>query len=129
MIEPALRRLKRSHPSRKQTTMTIELPTPIAGFFHAHNSGATADLLDHFTAEAVVSDESHEYRGEEIRTWLEGAITNYKPLHAEVTALQPNGNQTVAVARVSGNFPGSPVQLRYTFNLQDNKVAALGVGP
>ena len=107
--------------------MNIELPAPIAGFFQIHNSGMTGDFLDLFTADAVVFDESHEYRGDAIRTWMANAISQYHPLHAEVTSLEPGGDQTVATARVSGTFPGSPAQLRYHFTLRDDKIAALRI--
>ena len=109
--------------------MKTELPAPIAGFFQAHNSGMTGALLDLFTADAVVSDEAHEYRGDAIKTWLDGAIANFHPLHGEVLSLEESGGQTVATAQVSGTFPGSPVQLRYQFTLQGGKIAALSIAP
>ena len=109
--------------------MNIELPAPITSFFQAHNSGKTDTFLDLFTADAVVADESHEYRGDAIKTWIDDAISKYHPLHAEVTGLLPSGSQTVATARVSGSFPGSPVQLRYRFILRDGKISALSISP
>ncbi len=109
--------------------MHTELPNPIAAFFQAHNSGQTDNFLDLFAADAVVSDESHEYRGDAIKTWLDGAIANFHPLHGEVISLAPNGEHTVATARVSGTFPGSPVVLRYQFTLQGDKIAALSIAP
>ncbi len=109
--------------------MNIELPAPIAGFFQAHNSRMTDAFLDLFTADAVVADESHEYRGDAIRTWIDGAISRYHPLHAKVTGFGPSGRQSVAIVQVSGTFPGSPVQLRYQFTLRDGKIAALSIAP
>jgi hypothetical protein len=109
--------------------MNIELPVPIAGFFQAHNTGKTDHFKELFTADAVVSDEAHEYRGDAIKTWIDGAVTNYRPLHAEVLSLVPSGGQTVATAQVSGTFPGSPLQLRYQFTLRDGKISALSIAP
>lgn len=109
--------------------MKTELPAPVAGFFQAHNSGETDNFLDLFTADAVVFDEAHEYRGDAIKTWIVSAIANYHPLHGEVISLLPDGSQTVATAQVSGTFPGSPVQLRYQFTLRDGKIAALSIAP
>lgn len=109
--------------------MNLELPAPIAGFFQAHNSGKTDACLELFTADAIVADESHEYRGDAIKRWLDDAIANYHPLHGEVTGLQPSGTQTVATALVSGTFPGSPVQLHYRFTLRDGRIAALSIAP
>lgn len=109
--------------------MNDELPAAITGFFQAHNSGKTDAFLDLFTADAVVADESHEHRGNAIRTWMDHGIAQYHPLHAEVTSLVPGGTQTTAIARVSGSFPGSPVELRYQFSLRDGRIAALSIGP
>lgn len=109
--------------------MTAKLPSPIADFFHAHNSGETENFLEHFTSDAVVSDEANEYRGDAIKTWIDGAIANYHPLHGEVIDLLPDGSRTVATARVSGTFPGSPVQLRYQFTLRDGRISALSIAP
>ena len=109
--------------------MKPELPAAIDGFFRAHNSGRTENLLDLFAADAVVADESHEYRGDAIRAWLDDAIAKFRPLQAEVTRLETVDGRTVAVAQVSGTFPGSPVELRYRFALRDGKIAALNIGP
>jgi ketosteroid isomerase-like protein len=109
--------------------MKTELPAPIDGFFQAHNSGSTENLLDLFASDAVVADENHEYRGEAIRAWLDDAIAKFRPLQAEVTRVEAVDGRTVAVAQVSGAFPGSPVELRYRFTLRDGKIAALNIGP
>ena len=42
-----------------------------------------------------------------------------------VTAITCDGAQSLVTADVSGNFPGSPVQLRYNFILKDDKIATL----
>lgn len=109
--------------------MKPELPVPIDGFFQAHNSGRTENPLDLFAADAVVADESHEYQGNAIRLWLDDAIAKFSPLLAEVTRLEEADGRTVAVAQVSGTFPGSPVELRYRFALRDGKIAVLNIGP
>ena len=108
--------------------MNIDLPAPIHRYFQAQNSGKTDSFLDLFTTDAVVADEGQQHRGDAIRTWMDTAISKYHPLHAEVTQLQPAGSQQVATAEVSGSFPGSPIQLRYHFTLQDGKIAALSIG-
>lgn len=105
----------------------IELPPPIASFFRAHNTGQTDRFNELFTGEALVSDEAHEYRGAAIKEWIDGAVAKYQP-KADVTDLAQEGDQTIATAQVSGTFPGSPIQLRYHFTLQDGKIAALVIG-
>ncbi len=108
--------------------MSIQLPALIAGFFQAHNTGETDHFKNLFTTDAVVSDEAHEYRGDAIKSWIDGTVSKYRPLHAEVTSLVPSGSQTVATAQVSGTFPGSPVQRRYQFTIRGGKIAALSIG-
>ena len=107
--------------------MKTELPPAIAAFFQAHNSGQTDDFNELFTGDALVSDEQHEYRGPAIKEWIDGAVAKYKPI-ADVVNLARVGDTTIVTAQVSGNFPGSPTQLRYNFTLKDGKVAALAIG-
>jgi hypothetical protein len=107
--------------------MTLELPAPILGYFQAQNSGRTDAFLELFTADAVVADEGCEHRGDAIRTWIDGAISKYHPLHADVTRLELADTQTIAIAQVSGSFPGSPIELRYHFTLRDGRIAALSI--
>ena len=108
--------------------MDTKLPPVIAAFFHAHNTGETANFNQLFTGDAVVSDEAHEYRGgAAIKAWIDGAIVKYKPV-ADVTDLAEVSEQTIATAQVTGNFPGSPAQIRYKFTVKNGKIAALAIG-
>ena len=107
--------------------MNIKLPQVVQAFFHAHNTGQTEGFNHLFTADATVSDEAHEYRGAAIKAWIDSAVVKYKPV-AEVSDLAQVGEQTIATAQVSGNFPGSPAQIRYKFILKNDKIAALTIG-
>lgn len=107
--------------------MNTELPPAIAAFFHAHNTGQTEGFTGLFTNDAIVSDEDHEYRGAAIQEWIEAAIAKYQPV-AKVIGRAEQGEQTIATAQVSGNFPGSPTQLRYNFTLKNGKISALDIG-
>ncbi|MDB6056601.1 MAG: hypothetical protein JWO95_445 [Verrucomicrobiales bacterium] len=80
-----------------------------------------------FTDDALVSDESHQYRGAAIKSWIDQAIATYKA-QTEVTEIALVGGQTIATAQVSGTFLGSPVQVRYQFTLHNGKIAALAIG-
>ena len=107
--------------------MTTDLPPSIAAFFQAHNTGHPDDFNNLFTADALVSDEEHHYRGPAIKEWLDGAIAKCRPT-AAITDLAQAGDQTIATAQVSGTFPGSPIQLRYTFTLHHGQIATLTIG-
>jgi len=108
--------------------MNTKLPAVIAAFFHAHNTGQTDDFNQLFTVDALVTDEAHEYQGgAAIKAWIDAAIAKYKPV-ADVTDFAEAGEQIIATAQVSGNFPGSPAQIRYKFTLRNKKIAALAIG-
>jgi hypothetical protein len=104
--------------------MSMELPPVIAAFFHATNTREFADFLSLFTADAHVNDEANDYYGAEIEGWIVQATGDTKPT-AHVTDITGDGDPLVVTALVSGNFPGSPVQLRYYFTLKDAKIATL----
>lgn len=104
--------------------MTIELPPVIAAFFQATNTREFADFLSLFTPDAHVNDEANDHYGTEIADWIDRATADTKPT-TNVTGITGDGEQFVITAVVSGNFPGSPVQLRYHFTLKDGKIATL----
>jgi hypothetical protein len=104
--------------------MNIKLPPVIAAFFHATNTREFVDFLSLFTPDAHVNDEANDYHGAEIAAWIDRATADTKPT-ADVTGVAGDGEKFVITARVSGNFPGSPVQLRYNFTLKNDKIATL----
>ena len=108
--------------------MKTHLPPVIAAFFQAHNTGETADFNQLFTADARVTDEGHEYRGVAIKEWIDGAIAKYRPV-ADVIDLAEVDGRIITTTQVSGNFPGSPAEIRYGFTLVHGKIAALTIGP
>lgn len=108
--------------------MNIELPTAIAAFFQSTNTREFANFLQLFTDDAHVNDETNDYYGAQIADWIGQATADAKPT-AEVTDITRDGDQFVVTAQISGNFSGSPVQLRYYFTLKDSKIAALLIKP
>ena len=104
--------------------MNLELPPVIAAFFHATNTREFADFLSLFTPDAHVNDEANDHYGAEIAAWIDRATADTKPT-ADVTGITGDGEQFVITALVSGNFQGSPAQLRYYFTLKDDKIATL----
>ena len=47
----------------------------------------------------------------------------------EPFAAEQQGAMTVVTSRLTGNFPGSPVDLRYFFKLEGDKIASLEIIP
>lgn len=105
----------------------MNLPQPIASFFHGFNAKDTDAFLAPFTPDALVSDEGHEYRGPAaIKRWFDTVNSKYQPT-IEATGLSEVGGQIVVTTQVSGTFPGSPIQLHYYFTVKDDKIAALSI--
>lgn len=55
-----------------------------------------------------------------------GARFSYRVTVA-VTEVNETDGKTVATGQVSGTFPGSPLQLHYTFTLDGEKIARLEI--
>jgi ketosteroid isomerase-like protein len=108
--------------------MPAEVPRVIAAYVAASNDYDADALIDCFTADAVVHDEGHDRRGTaEIAAWREEVTRKYSP-RMVVTEAREEGGRTIVTGQVSGNFPGSPVTLRYGFTLADGRIARLDIG-
>lgn len=108
--------------------MRLTLPKPVADYFAADAKDGAA-IADCFTADAVVVDEKQTHQGREaIARWKVDASAKYDYASAPI-ALAEDGDRLVVTARVTGNFPGSPVDLRYAFTLADGGIARLEIVP
>ncbi|MFI8619010.1 nuclear transport factor 2 family protein [Acidovorax sp. NPDC077693] len=105
---------------------TLHLPDPIAAYFAADRQSSEA-LAQCFTPGAVVQDEGHTHQGREaIAAWRTAASAKYT-YTASPVALEQHHGQHVVTSRVEGNFPGSPLDLRYYFRLERGLIASLEV--
>jgi SnoaL-like domain len=108
--------------------MTLELPEPIAAYFTADQGNGQA-VAQCFTDNAVVKDEGHTYNGRAaIKKWKEDASAKYEYTSEPLTCEQKDG-KIVVTCRLTGNFPGSPVDLRFFFELAGEKIASLEIMP
>jgi hypothetical protein len=108
--------------------MTLDLPQPIAAYFIA-DKGESEAVSACFTETAVVQDEGHTYRGRAaIKQWKADASAKYQYTSA-LLACEQQGGKFVVTCRLTGNFPGSPVDLRFFFGLDGDKIASLEVIP
>ena len=107
--------------------MAVELPAPIAGYFSADKAGDPYTVARHFTEDAVVRDEGHTYAGREaIRHWKKASSAKYT-YTVEPFAISEDAELTIVSAHLTGNFPGSPVDLRYRFGLEGEQIAGLEI--
>ena len=108
--------------------MTVDLPKPIAAYFTADKADGEA-VSQCFTDDAVVKDEGHTYHGRAaIKQWKTEASAKYQ-YTCEPHACVPTGGTFVVTCRLTGNFPGSPVDLRFFFELEGDKIASLEIIP
>ena len=90
--------------------MAAAIPPVIASYFAAQNKHDTSAMLACFSADAVVTDEGRDRR-----------------VHTEV--LKGGGTPTTwtATVRLTGTFPGSPIEVPYRFSLKGGKIASLQI--
>ena len=107
--------------------MDFELPTPIADYFTADKLGDTDALANCFSRTAVVRDEGQTYQGRDaIRRWKAGASRKYN-YTVEPFSVAAEGGRVVVTSHVAGDFPGSPVDLRYLFVLRGEAIDGLEI--
>ena len=108
--------------------MTLELPKPIAAYFTA-DKGDSEGLSRCFTETAVVKDEGHTHNGRAaIKAWKTAVSAKYK-YTCEPLVCEEKDGKTVVTSHLVGNFPGSPVDLRFFFKLEGEKIASLEIIP
>jgi len=109
--------------------MSIEIPEPMASYFSATNAHNVDAMLALFAETALVKDEGQDRRGlAAIREWMEEAIAKYR-FAVTVTGITEADGQSIVTGRVSGTFPGSPVDLRHFFTLAGGKITHLEIHP
>ena len=112
----------------KQATGSLNLPKPIAAYFSAEKGDAKA-VSECFTENAVVKDEGHTHKGRPaIEKWKKDASAKYE-YTSEPLACEEKEGKTVVTSHLVGNFPGSPVDLRFFFKLEGDRIASLEIIP
>ena len=104
----------------------IDLPPPIAAYFAADTSDANA-VARCFSESAVVIDERREHRGRPAITRWKGEAAAKYHYTSEPLTVNASGPDVTVTARVTGDFPGSPVELQYRFTLEGASIARLEI--
>ena len=105
----------------------MHLPEPIPDYFRAANAGNADAAAACFSPEAVVHDEAREHRGPaEIRGWVEETTARYSPF-MEPVSVTDDGKTVIVTATVCGNFPGSPIELEYCFQIRRGRIVRLEI--
>src|SRR5690554_4826068 len=101
----------------------MNLPTVISDLVQAqadHNSHAYAHC---FSDSATVYDEGKTYQGKaEIQQWIANANRKYQ---TKMRPIAYSKSEQQLKAEISGNFEGSPLILKYHFDIKDGLIHSL----
>ncbi|KQS69429.1 polyketide cyclase [Rhizobium sp. Leaf371] len=105
--------------------MTINLPKAIEAYFEADRTGRPDAIAATFTENGIVKDKGHTHQGRDaIRAWMANEAQQYSYTVEPFLIGTANG-KTQVTAHAVGDFPGSPIDLRFFFVLAGDKVAEL----
>lgn len=105
----------------------MNLPPSIRTYFDAQAPQDAETLAEAFAPDAIVRDEGETRRGrDDIRAWWQATKDRYRH-RAEPLDLTLDAGKAVVRARVSGDFPGSPAVLTFTFGLAGDRIAGLEI--
>lgn len=111
----------------KEETQEVPLPEAIAGYWKAANAGSIDAAAAFFASDGVVHDEGQTHRGfVAIRAWIEDTTRRYHPIVVAFRSEEREGRHFVT-ARVSGTFPGSPLELDFVFTVRNGKIVHLEI--
>jgi hypothetical protein len=107
--------------------MPIQLPDPIERYVQIANSGTAEGAPECFASDATVYDEGQTYEGvTSIKDWMAATKKKYGHTVAPLE-LAERGGQSVLKARLTGNFPGSPITVNFSFVLAHGKIRSLEI--
>jgi len=107
--------------------MIDNLPKPISAYISAENSGDT-NLFDQcFAEDATVRDENETHKGlAEIKKWKAETKRKYQHTLDPLRTVERDSKFTVT-NRLTGNFPGSPIELDFVFTIRNDKIVSLEI--
>jgi len=107
--------------------MALDVPKPLAEYLAAEEAKDADALYRCFTEHGTVHDEGQDYHGRDsIRQWKQAADAKYRYVLQTVN-VQKFGDLVTVRARLTGEFPGSPVELDHIFKLSNNKIVLLEI--
>jgi SnoaL-like domain len=109
--------------------MSIRLPPPIDLYFSSENAHDPSAVERCFVADGIVRDEGKTITGvAAIKTWRVETSAKYHHT-VEPLAVSTRDGRVVVTGKVSGDFPGSPVNLEHIFEIEDGRIVSLEIRP
>jgi hypothetical protein len=107
--------------------MIDNLPKPIALYVAIENSGDVNLFDECFTNKAIVRDENETHTGlDAIKKWKAETKKKYQHTVDPLKVVEDRG-KFIVTNRLTGNFPGSPIELEFVFTLEGDKIASLDI--
>ncbi|WP_276380888.1 nuclear transport factor 2 family protein [Flavobacterium sp. H4147] len=105
----------------------MNLPKVITDLVNAQNSFDSIAYSNCFSETAVVFDEGKTHNGRsDIQNWIEESNQKYRSVMKPLEYTE-NGTTSVLSAECSGTFPGSPIILKFHFDIVDDQIQHLKV--
>ena len=105
----------------------MNVPKIITDLVNAQNSFDSIAYTNCFSETAVVFDEGKTHNGRiEIQHWIEESNEKYRSVMKPLEYTE-NGTSSVLSAECSGTFPGSPIVLKFHFDIVDGLIQHLKV--
>ena len=105
----------------------MNLPKVIADLVAAQNSFDSVAYAKCFAETAVVFDEGRTHNGrKEIEEWIADANNRYEAV-IKPLSFEEKETESIFKAETTGNFPGSPIVLRYHLEIVDELIQSLKV--
>jgi len=99
-----------------------ECPDAVRAYMRLSADADRAAAIVAFADTAQVTDDGHDYLGATaVRTWLDRAASEYTFTTTPLAARNPTTGETTVTCHLEGNFPGSPVDLDYRFQLDSTQ--------
>lgn len=112
---------------RSSTSDRAALPGIIIDYIAAANDGRVNDAAACFAPDAQVHDENQDHKGTDaIRQWIAETTESSQPKN-EIRSATSAGEVHTVISEISGNFPGSPVELELRFGITNGKISSLGI--
>jgi hypothetical protein len=107
--------------------MIKNLPKPIAFYIEAENSGDVSLFDRCFAEDATVRDESETHQGlAAIKDWKAETKKKYQHSVEPLSIVDQDGKFRLT-NRLTGNFPGSPIELDFVFTIRGDHIVSLEI--
>lgn len=105
----------------------MNLPKVVSDLVKAQNEFDSKAYANCFAETAIVHDEGKMHTGRtEIQNWIEESNEKYRSVMKPLD-FQVNGTSGILSTEVSGTFPGSPLILKFHFEIVSGLIQSLNV--